>query len=247
MIRPADRLARSLSRPPIDLRYLLQPSTYDQGPRPLCIPFSASLVHEAARSYVGNIAPDPLAPEPLWDHCIRSSLSTFQGTTLQAVAGALVSEGQPPLDCWPYNPMIGPSSEPPPASALSADWYVAEIITLPLAHDGIETLIEEVLAAWLPVVLVIELTNEFENPTTTGEISVPPITAPVGDYHAIVAVGAATDSSRSSRRLLVRNSWGSRWGAGGFGWLPFEYLIAFAVQAAVIDTRSCHTTTLPSQ
>ena len=119
------------------------------------------------------------------------------------------------------------------------------MIELPLAHDGVETLIDDALSASLPVVVVIEVTTQFENPTTTGEISVPPLRSSLGDYHSVVAVGAATDVATSTRRLLISNSWGPRWGAGGYGWLPFDYLIAFAVQAGVIDPGSCRAAPKP--
>jgi C1A family cysteine protease len=112
------------------------------------------------------------------------------------------------------------------------------MVDVPLAHDGIEDLIELALAAEFPVVLLIELTDEFEYPDADGEIGVPLITSPLGDYHAIVVVGAATSADGGARRLLVRNTWGTGWGAGGYGWMPVDYLIAFAVEAAVLDPQS---------
>ena len=237
----------SLSRPPVDLRDQTQPTAYEQGPRPLCLPFSASLAHEATRYYTGDVSPKALAPEALWSYCVRAGYATSSGTTLEAVGDALSGEGQPLLATWPYNPNIGSATEPPPASALSDVWYKAQLVDLPLAHDGIETRIENALSAQLLVVLVVEITTEFEHPTVTGEIAVPSITAPTGDYHSIVAVGAATDPDQTMRRLLIRNSWGCRWGAGGYGWLPIEYLRGFAVQAAIIDYQSCEAIEPPQQ
>jgi C1A family cysteine protease len=86
--------------------------------------------------------------------------------------------------------------------------------------------------------VIVELTGEFEKPSADGEIAVPDLLAPVSDYHAVLAVGAATNTAGTIRRLLIRNTWGPGWGAGGYGWLPLDYLIAFAVQAATNDPSS---------
>ena len=239
----AARRAASLARPPIDLRHYLQETDRDQGPRPLCVPFSVSAAHEAARAHVGAAAPEELAPEPLWSYCVQSGQTAPSGTTLEAVGNALAAEGQPLLSSWAYNSAIGAATESPPAGASAADWHAAQLIDVPLAHDGIETLVDDALSVSLPVLVVIEVTAEFENPTTTGDIAVPSLAAPAGDYHSVVAVGASTDATTSNRRLLIRNSWGARWGAGGYGWIPLDYLIGFAVQAGVVDPASCRIAT----
>jgi len=179
-----------------------------------------------------------LAVEPLWQYCLKNGHTSHGGTTLAASDAAVRGKGQTADSYWPYNDSLGAGTEPEPATATQATWYTADTIDIRLAHDGIEQLIELALAAGLPVMLVIELTRQFEQPARQGEIAVPPLTARVGDYHAVLAVGAATNDDGTSRRLLVRNSWGSGWGAGGYGWLPLDYLIAFAVQAAAIDPTS---------
>jgi len=51
--------------------------------------------------------------------------------------------------------------------------------------------------------------------------------------HAMVAVGYDDDIScvnpisnyETEGALLVRNSWGERWGDEGYGWLPYEYVL----------------------
>lgn len=234
----AQRLAASLARSPVDLRYLFSSPVRQQGLRPLCVPFSIAGAHEATRCRMLAPGAELLAVEPLWQHCIHNGQASQSGTTLTAAGAAVRARGQSAESCWPYNDTLGAGTEPEPAAAAKAAWYTAGTIGTPLAHDGIEFLIEEALAAGLPLVLVIELTPQFEWPTPHGEIAVPPLTVPVGDYHAVLAVGAATNDEGTSRRLLIRNSWGPGWGADGYGWLPLDYLIAFAVQAAAIDPTS---------
>jgi hypothetical protein len=201
----------------------------------LCVPFSIAAAHEAARNHTASPGAETLAVEPLWQHCLQNGHAGHSGTTLTAGATAVQANGQTPENSWPYNETLGAGTEPEPAAATSADWYTAGVVDAPLAHDGVEVLIEDALGAGLPLILVVELTRQFEQPTAEGEISTPPLTAPVGDYHAVLVVGAATNHDGTNRRLLIRNSWGSGWGAGGYGWLSLDYLVAFAVQAATID------------
>jgi hypothetical protein len=234
----AQRREASLARSPVDLRSLFSSSIRDQGARPLCVPFSIAGAHEATRSRLVTAGAEMLAVEPLWQYCLKNGNTTDSGTTLTAGEEAVRAKGQTAASYWPYNDSLGSGTEPEPAAATDATWYTAGIIGMRLAHDGIEQLTELALAGGLPVILVIELTQQFEQPTHQGEIAVPPLNAPDGDYHAVLVVGAATSDDGTSRRLLIRNSWGPGWGAGGHGWLPLDYLIAFARQAAAIDPTS---------
>jgi C1A family cysteine protease len=163
------------------------------------------------------------------------------GTTVGAIADAIEQTGQTLEAIWPYNDTLGSGTEPAPAAATSGTFNTADLFNVPLAHDGIEDNIEDALGAGLPVIVVIEVTAEFENPGADGEIDVPSLYVPVGDYHAVTAVGAATNVAGTARRLLIRNSWGPGWGAGGYGWLPYDYLVSFAGEAAAIDPRTLAT------
>lgn len=237
----AQRRAASLLLAPIDLRRLLTPEVRAQGPRPLCLPFSTSFAHEAVRAAAAASAAEALSVEPIWQHCVHAGTASHDGTTLRAIADAIEHTGQPLEAIWPYNDTLGAGTEPAPAAAGATTFNTAGLFDVPLAHDGIDEDLEATLAAGLPVIVVLEITREFENPDVSGEIGVPSLSSPVNDYHAVTAVGAATNVARNSRRLLIRNSWGSGWGAGGYGWLPYDYLVAFAVQAAAIDPQKLAT------
>lgn len=237
----ATRRAASLLLAPVDLRPLLTRDVRAQGPRPLCLPFSVSAAHEAARATATGMSAEALAVEPLWQHCVHAGAASHDGTTLHAVATAAGGTGQTIETIWPYNDTLGSGTERTPAAATVGSFNTADVFDVPLAHDGVEDDLEAALTAGLPLVVVVEITAEFENPSADGEIDVPALNAPVNDYHAVTAVGAATNAAGIARRLLIRNSWGPGWGAGGYGWLPYDYLVAFAVQAAAIDPTTLAT------
>ena len=204
----------------------------NQGPRPLCVPFSLSLAHDAL---VGS---DPsveaaMAPEAIWWHCAQRGQTSVAGMALKHAREALQGSGQPPLSQWPWNPTLGYGTEAPPTAAGSPPWQQAHTFVFEPAHDGVEAQIEDTLAAGFPVVLVVEVTDELQHAASDGSIDVPDIRSPHGEYHAVLVVGAATDPVKG-RRLLIRNSWSEAWGAGGYGWLPLDYLVANAVQAGVV-------------
>jgi Papain family cysteine protease len=219
------------SWPDVDLRYLVTSHLMDQGYRPVCVPFTLSHAHEAATQGIGHHA--AMAPEAVWWHCTKMGQVTAKGILLEHGGQAIAEAGQPPLTDWPWNPCLGVGTEDPPPAVGQPPWHTATMTPLHLAHDGTEAGIEDALAAGRPVILVIEVTGEFENADADGMIEIPDIRSPAGDYHAVLAVGAATDPVRG-RRLLVRNSWSEFWGAAGYGWLPMDYLIAYAIQAAIV-------------
>lgn len=222
------------ARPNVDLRNRVASRLMSQGPRPVCVPFSLSLAHDALQGS-DPTADTAMAPEALWWHCTKRGQTYPAGMALDHAAKALQASGQPLLTEWPWNPTLGYMTEDPPTAVGAPPWHQARTFLFEPAHDGVEDQIEDSLTAGYPVVLVVEVTSEFQNPAPDGSIDVPDIRSPAGDYHAVLVVGAATDPAQG-RRLLIRNSWSEAWGASGYGWLPLGYLVANAVQSAVVIT-----------
>jgi hypothetical protein len=215
----------------IDLRDKLGPDVLDQENRPLCVTFAVSAAHEAHHS-LADAEPGHLAPEAIWWHCTSLGQTSAAGMLLLDADSALRGPGQPGLADWPYNPALGSGTEDPPAT-ITPPWNRAQLTPLTLNHDGSEDSLEESLEDGVPVVLVIEVTDEFRLPDAEGVIAVPDLRVDQGGYHAVVCVGAFTHPVHG-RLLLIKNSWGTAWAVDGYGWLPVDYLIAFAAQAATV-------------
>jgi len=191
--------------------------------------------HEASRALDGGSV-EALAPESLWRRCTQLGQTGPGGVLLYDVADALGFVGQPLLAEWPYNAGLGPGTEEPPPAAGPEPWLTAGFAELQLAHDGVEDAIEAELVGGSAVILVVELTDEFEQLEPDGQIRLPDLRSAAGDYHAVLVVGATDISGR--RHLLIRNSWGDGWGLNGYAWLPVAYLESFAVQAGVVQVKT---------
>lgn len=59
-----------------------------------------------------------------------------------------------------------------------------------------------------------------------GEIPFPGAGDRLEGGHAVVTVGYDDNRriGKDTGALLIRNSWGSGWGEGGYGWLPYSYV-----------------------
>jgi len=83
--------------------------------------------------------------------------------------------------------------------------------------------IKTMIDNWFPVCFGFTVYS-FGN--SAGEFPMPePGQAPYGG-HAVMAVGYDDGRriDKSVGALLIRNSWGTSWGAHGYGWLPYDYV-----------------------
>ena len=86
----------------------------------------------------------------------------------------------------------------------------------------------------LPSMFGFTVYKSIEQASSSGKIPFPVKADKVAGGHAIDAVGyddsikiknLAPDGVDTTGALLIRNSWGTGWGNGGYGWLPYEYVL----------------------
>lgn len=203
----------------------------DQGRRPTCLSFAASDAHRQARNYK-----ELLCVEWLYYHAAkRAGTGPRFGTTIADTMAVLRSIGQPIEATWPYS-----SSWPDPAS-----WQppspVSSLLTCEASDcaSGMHGVRVE-LALGRPVVVGVHLSRTYRFPegwTRIGDEEVllaPDRLEPIdrNDGHAMVIVGHGRHDGESV--VLLRNSWGTRWGHGGHAWVREDCLAPRLVGAFVI-------------
>jgi len=207
-----------------DLRGLFGP-VRDQGQRTTCLAFAASDAHAAMRG-----AWAPLSCEYLFFHAQRrANRKPTQGALLVSVLEALRLDGQPHESGWPYLVDLPADLShwvpPPGVSRLFRRAGEEEL-------SAIDTIIGELEQAH-PVIVLTRLSWSFDWVKPDGIIDEAVGEQPdFGRRHAVIAVGHG--DIRGQRAVLIRNSWGDGWGAGGYGWLTEKYVLPRVFQLAIL-------------
>ena len=198
----------------VDLRPLFG-LVRDQRQRPTCLAFAASDAHAAIRA-----AWAPLSCEFAFYHAQRrAGRAPSEGSLLQSMLEALHKDGQPLEGGWPYLPDT-------PVDRSS--WVPPLMVGPRFGRDGIiiSPLVDQVVAELdrrQPVIILTTLSRSFYLPNAQAVIDPVSGEAPETQRrHAVVAVGYGKVGG--CRAVLIRNSWGPRWGESGHGWLTERFL-----------------------
>jgi hypothetical protein len=207
-----------------DLRSLFGP-VRDQGSRPTCVAFAASDAHAALRP-----GWTPLSCEYAFFHAQRrGNLPPTGGARLSDMLDALREDGQPEEGGWPYLPAL---------PALLATWLPPASPGPLYARNGGTALPSvDSVVAWLeqdrPAIILCTVSASFYAPGASGVVAPAPGERPDPQRrHALVACGHGVVDQQ--RALLVRNSWGPRWGIFGHAWLTEAFLGPRLYAAAVL-------------
>ena len=164
------------------------------------------------------------------------------GSFLRTTMQAMVLFGLPPEDYYPYQ--VEDFDEEPPAfcyafaqSYQALDYY--RLDTPDVSPEDLLTEVKRHLAAGLPSMFgfsVYRSIDQADQPDpidkAKGKIPFPVARERIVGGHAVVAVGYDDDiviknidgGPQTKGAILIRNSWGPRWGDEGYGWLPYRYI-----------------------
>ncbi len=160
------------------------------------------------------------------------------GAYLRSTLEALALFGVPPEEYWPY---VEANFDTDPGAFLysfaenyqAVNYYRLDPSGTP--KPALLAAIKTNLAAGLPSFFGFTVYNSYTQASVAnkGAIPFPVATDKVVGGHAVVVAGYndtiqiknGNATAATTGALLIRNSWGTGWGDGGYGWLPYDYVL----------------------
>jgi len=185
---------------------------------------SANAIAAAIRfDHLRSAAPNPLNPSRLFlyynERSMEGSIAKNVPVSLRDGYKTLARVGICGEEHWPYK--VGHFAKQPPSHCYTHAMGHRAIVYMRLKQNLSD--IRRCLAAGYPFTLGISVYPSFEAAKTkhTGEVPMPKRGEKMIGGHAVLAVGY----DDRARHAIVQNSWGRRWGAGGYCFIPYDFLL----------------------
>lgn len=204
--------------PSADLRHGC-PDVYDQGDLGSC---TANAIGAAIEFDQRKQKLVPFTPSRLFiyynEREMEGTVDTDSGAQIRDGIKAVASQGACPETMWPYVEQSF-ANRPSAPCYKSAKQHPAVSYARVPQDTG---MLRACLASGFPFVFGFTVYESFEDDSVakTGFVTMPLSSETVLGGHAVMAVGY----DDSVQRFLVRNSWGSDWGLGGYFTIPYAYV-----------------------
>jgi len=210
----------------------------DQGQEGTCVGFAATTGMKEYQEKADYQKLIILSPRFLYSECkkIDGMPPQEEGTTIRAAMSVLNSKGVCQEKFWPYQPL----KKNKPLSGASSNAKKFRILTYARILNLDELCMS--LATKGPAVLGIKVFPGIFK-TKSGILPLPK----KGEYsvggHAICAVGY----DNKKQLVKFKNSWSAKWGDRGYGYIPFEYVRKYLMDAwSSVDIEDPNPLTLAS-
>jgi hypothetical protein len=195
----------------VSYRDQMTPVKY-QGQLGSCVAFAVSAVKEFFDKIEFNTKVD-LSEQWLYGACKKIDGYDGEGTYPRTAMDILLKQGTPEEKYQPYEGAYPPHSGPLPGYLENAEIY--KILAYATVTGGLQG-IKEAIALNGPVGISIEVYDNFYGVDSSGMVP-----APSGERvggHMMCAVGY----DDTQQILIIKNSWSTAWGNGGYCFMPYS-------------------------
>ncbi len=150
---------------------------------------------------------------------IEHSVNSDSGALMRDGIKSVYNLGVFPENMWGYNPIHLTTK---PASSCYTNALNHQVTSYHRVARNLNQM-KGCLAEGYPFVLGFTVYESFESPAVaaSGKLNMPKKGEAQVGGHAVMAVGY----NDSSKRFIVRNSWGATWGQAGYFTMPYDYLL----------------------
>lgn len=206
--------------PGSDLRSLMTMPIYDQRETNSCVAHATARVMHYLRI---SQSMDFGIPSRLFIYygarLLENDVRNDSGCEIRDAIKTLAHDGAPPESSWPFAENMITKKPPKKIYDLAQHGLLLQYQRVPQKIDHIRSCLNHKI----PIVFGFSVFSAIETQgvANTGVVPLPrPNEAPLGG-HAVYIVGDQPDKSR----IVFCNSWGADWGDGGYGYLPYDYIL----------------------